>query len=56
MIQFYKNNFTNFFNDFDFEEKVEKILIDIGWPPKYAQDKVHADCMKIVLYNVSNIG
>ncbi|HET6715856.1 MAG TPA: hypothetical protein VFG90_01910 [Nitrososphaeraceae archaeon] len=56
MVQSYKDNPTKIFNDFDCEEKVEQILIDIGWSPKYAQDKVHADCMKIALYNMSNIG
>ena len=56
MVLFYKDNPTKIFNDFSFWEKVVKILVDIVWPLKYAQDKVHADCMKVVLYNMSNIG
>ena len=56
MVQSYKDNPTKIFNEFDFWKKVVKILIDIGWSPKYAQDKVHADCMKVALYNMSNIG
>jgi hypothetical protein len=56
MVQSYKDNpHTKIFNDLDWEEKVEKILIDIGWSPKYAQDKIHADCMNVALNNKSNI-
>ncbi len=57
MVQlFYKDDPIKIFHDFSLWEKVVKILIDIGWSPKYAQNKVHADCMKVVLYNMSNVG
>lgn len=47
-ILYYKDDPTKVFNDFDFWENLEKILIGIGWPAKYAQDKVHADCMNLI--------